>query len=286
MGMAGWNADWIDRLERECLRDGAWYAEVLAEALEQDLFPDLSPDERALMAQWPDLRRAFDYLRSSEEAIQRRGHPWLAALADEVPVGKHPRAVPDPLEPPSDPETLPALACVLAAGAHWGQNSTERAPYWLHPLRVAARLLEGIGVEACADPLTIAAALLHDCFEDGPLAIRVAAAKALPPSLLREVRLLTQWDHGGGFDMKRYADRLMKDGTAWRVKQADQLDKLHLAWLLAPEGREASLRKRKQVWATRFAKSAPKAAEASRVYIKAAECYGGEPLRWGDPVGE
>ncbi len=59
------------------------------------------------------------------------------------------------------------LACAFAARAHAGQLRKDRAtPYFTHAARVALTLRHTFGF---ADPVALAAALLHDTIEDTPV---------------------------------------------------------------------------------------------------------------------
>ncbi|HEB54518.1 MAG TPA: bifunctional (p)ppGpp synthetase/guanosine-3',5'-bis(diphosphate) 3'-pyrophosphohydrolase, partial [bacterium] len=66
--------------------------------------------------------------------------------------------------PPASPAGLLVTAAAFAARQHRDQRRKgSNTPYVNHPLSVARRLIEIGGVD---DPVTLAAAILHDTIED------------------------------------------------------------------------------------------------------------------------
>lgn len=128
---------------------------------------------------------------------------------------------------PADPagDALWQAACAFAARAHTGQLRKDRAtPYFSHAARVALTLRHTF---ACADPVALAAALLHDTIEDtttdyddldesfGPEVAAIVAA-------LTKNMILPERDREPEYDA-----RLVKaDWRARLIKLADAYDNL------------------------------------------------------------
>lgn len=107
--------------------------------------------------------------------------------------------------------------------AHEGQLDKCGRPYYLHPLRVAMRLLHCTGEERHA-------ALLHDVVEDTLVTLDDLRALRYSDEVLELVDLLSRRKPDGQ-SHRQYMDRLVESGNvkALRVKCADLYDNMSLA---------------------------------------------------------
>lgn len=116
-------------------------------------------------------------------------------------------------------------ACAFAARAHTGQLRKDKAtPYFSHAARVAMTLRH---VFECADPIALAAALLHDTIEDtttdyDDLEEHFGAEVAGIVAALTKIMILPEYTREPEYDA-----RLAKaDWRARLIKLADAYDNL------------------------------------------------------------
>ncbi len=114
-------------------------------------------------------------------------------------------------------ESIELIAERIATAAHAGQKRFGGEPYIIHPARVAGSLKrQGHSAE------TIAAAWLHDVFEDSDLSARDLLDQGIPLSVVQSVAYLTKGDQ----TYTEYLEGVEADETARIVKIADMLDNL------------------------------------------------------------
>ena len=108
----------------------------------------------------------------------------------------------------------------LMRNAHEGQIDKSGRPYYLHPLRVAMRLV-------LCSPEERHAALLHDVVEDTLLGMNDLRAAGYGEEVLELVALLTR-NKPAGESHRQYMARIVDSGNvkALRVKLADLYDNL------------------------------------------------------------
>jgi (p)ppGpp synthase/HD superfamily hydrolase len=108
----------------------------------------------------------------------------------------------------------------LMRRAHEGQIDKSGRPYYLHPLRVAMRLVHCTAAERHA-------ALLHDVVEDTPVTMRDLRDIGYSGEVLELVDLLTR-RMPEGESHNGYIERLVQSGNvrALRVKLADVYDNM------------------------------------------------------------
>jgi (p)ppGpp synthase/HD superfamily hydrolase len=135
--------------------------------------------------------------------------------------------------------------------AHEGQMDKSGRPYYLHPLRVAMRLIH-------CTPEERHAALLHDVVEDTPLTLADLRALGYSDEVLDLVDILTR-RMPAGESHREYLERVVASGNAkaLRVKLADVLDNMSPA-------RSSSLPPEHQGMKHRFSKDLQRIAEALR----------------------
>ncbi|HEV7802306.1 MAG TPA: hypothetical protein VGP15_14610, partial [Burkholderiales bacterium] len=111
-------------------------------------------------------------------------------------------------------------------------------PYYLHPLRVAMRLVY-------CTPEERHAALLHDVVEDTPVTLSNLEAMGYSDEVLALVDLLTR-RLPAGESHKEYIERIVGSGNvkALRVKLADVLDNMSPARTRALPPEHRGMRKR------------------------------------------
>ena len=104
--------------------------------------------------------------------------------------------------------------------AHDGQIDKSGRPYYLHPLRVAMRLVH-------CTPAERHAALLHDVVEDTALTLEDLRAMGYGEEVLNLVDILTR-RLPAGESHRQYLERIVASGNAQalRVKLADVLDNM------------------------------------------------------------
>ena len=104
--------------------------------------------------------------------------------------------------------------------AHEGQIDKCGRPYYLHPLRVAMRLMQ-------CTPEERHAALLHDVVEDTLVTMEHLREMGYSDEVLELVNLLTRRKPAGETH-NEYVERLVKSGNAkaLRVKLADLYDNM------------------------------------------------------------
>jgi (p)ppGpp synthase/HD superfamily hydrolase len=109
----------------------------------------------------------------------------------------------------------------LALVAHRGQVRDEGAPYIVHPVRVAASLVQEVEVYS---PELVCAALMHDVIEDSPITRMEIEAK-FGADVARVVWLLTKFEE---VSLKDYLDAIEAAAStgAPLVKLCDRLDNL------------------------------------------------------------
>lgn len=129
----------------------------------------------------------------------------------------------------------------LMRSAHEGQMDKCGRPYYLHPLRVAMRLVH-------CTPAERHAALLHDVVEDTLITLADLRARAYGEDVLELVDLLTRRKPDGETH-NQYVERIVQSRSvgALRVKLADLYDNMSpaRARLLPPEMRGIRHRFRK-----------------------------------------
>ncbi len=125
----------------------------------------------------------------------------------------------------------------LACDAHSGEKDASGHPEILHPLRVMSRLQVEDGID---DPVTLAAAALHDCVEDGYTtysnisAVLYGEDQQEIDDVVYLVELLchrkmkdhTLGPQEGEETYTQYLDRLSQDERAVRIKLADLADNI------------------------------------------------------------
>lgn len=134
-----------------------------------------------------------------------------------------PGPTPDPF-PPVDLGGSPALAEVVeyARRVHAGQQRDDGDPFIQHPLEAAA-LLHDMGHR----PAVVAAAVLHDAVEDGPVEL-AELAERFGPEVAQLVGALTEDDRIASFaDRKRaLRDQVAAAGPeAAAIYAADKVSK-------------------------------------------------------------
>ena len=104
--------------------------------------------------------------------------------------------------------------------AHEGQIDKSGRPYYLHPLRVAMRLVHCTAEERHA-------ALLHDVVEDTPLTLEDLRALGYSSEVIELVNILTR-RLPAGESHRQYLERIVasRNAKALRVKLADVLDNM------------------------------------------------------------
>ena len=104
--------------------------------------------------------------------------------------------------------------------AHEGQVDKCGRPYYLHPLRVAMRLVH-------CTPEERHAALLHDVVEDTPLTLDDLRALGYGEEVIELVDILTRRVPAGE-SHRQYLERIVASGNvkALRVKLADVIDNM------------------------------------------------------------
>jgi (p)ppGpp synthase/HD superfamily hydrolase len=122
--------------------------------------------------------------------------------------------------------------------AHEGQMDKCGRPYYLHPLRVAMRLVHGSAAERHA-------ALLHDVVEDTPVTLDDLCALGYCDEVVELVDLLSR-DKPGGESHNEYLERIVRSGNvrALRVKLADVYDNMSPARTRSLPPHERGLRHR------------------------------------------
>jgi (p)ppGpp synthase/HD superfamily hydrolase len=135
--------------------------------------------------------------------------------------------------------------------AHEGQLDKCGRPYYLHPLRVAMRLIH-------CTPEERHAALLHDVVEDTPLTLGDLRAFGYSDDVIELVDLLTR-RMPEGESHRQYLERIVssRDARALRVKLADVIDNMSPA-------RTAALPAEHRGMHHRFARDLQRIAEALR----------------------
>lgn len=133
--------------------------------------------------------------------------------------------------------------------AHEGQIDKSGRPYYLHPLRVAMRLLHCSAAERHA-------ALLHDVVEDTAVTLEDLRHMGYDEEVLALVDLLTR-RKSAGESHNQYVERLISSGNvkALRVKLADLYDNMSPA-------RTRSLPSHQRGMRHRFARDAERVLEA------------------------
>jgi len=108
----------------------------------------------------------------------------------------------------------------IMRAAHEGQIDKSGRPYWLHPLRVAMRLMQ-------CTPEERHAALLHDVVEDTRVTLENLREMGYGEEVLELVNLLTRRKPEGE-SHKQYVERIVASGNAkaLRVKLADVYDNM------------------------------------------------------------
>jgi (p)ppGpp synthase/HD superfamily hydrolase len=126
----------------------------------------------------------------------------------------------------------------LMRKAHEGQIDKSGRPYYLHPLRVAMRLMHCSAAERHA-------ALLHDVIEDTRVTLDDLRELGYSGEVLELVALLTR-DKPGGESHNAYIERIVRSGEprALRVKLADVYDNMSPARTRSLPSHERGLRHR------------------------------------------
>jgi hypothetical protein len=117
---------------------------------------------------------------------------------------------------------FPGRAAMIAAEAHLGQFDKAGAPYFFHPMHLAAAARE-------TDERT--AALLHDVVEDTPWTLEALSREGCPERVLRALDALTRRK---GESYEAFIERIAKDRLATRVKLLDLAHNSDLSRLAAP----------------------------------------------------
>ena len=135
--------------------------------------------------------------------------------------------------------------------AHEGQIDKCGRPYYLHPLRVAMRLMQ-------CTPAERHAALLHDVVEDTHVTLERLREMGYGDEVLDLVDLLTRRKPAGETH-NQYVERLTRSGNAkaLRVKLADVYDNMSPA-------RTGELPREQRGMRHRFAKDVERVLEALR----------------------
>jgi (p)ppGpp synthase/HD superfamily hydrolase len=109
----------------------------------------------------------------------------------------------------------------LALVAHRGQVRDEGAPYIIHPVRVAASLVQEVGIYS---PQLVCAALMHDVIEDSPIT-RMEIETKFGAEVGEVVWLLTKFEE---VTLADYLDAIEAAAStgAPLVKLCDRLDNL------------------------------------------------------------
>jgi (p)ppGpp synthase/HD superfamily hydrolase len=108
----------------------------------------------------------------------------------------------------------------VAETAHRGQMRDEGTPYIVHPVRVAASLVDELAIYS---PELICGALMHDVIEDSPVT-RDEIAEAFGEEIAEVVWLLTKLEE---VTLPNYLAAIEASGTgATIVKLCDRLDNL------------------------------------------------------------
>jgi (p)ppGpp synthase/HD superfamily hydrolase len=104
--------------------------------------------------------------------------------------------------------------------AHEGQIDKSGRPYYLHPLRVAMRLVH-------CTPAERHAALLHDVVEDTPLTLEDLRTMGYSDEVIGLVDILTR-RLPAGESHREYLQRIVasRNAQALRVKLADLIDNM------------------------------------------------------------
>lgn len=120
--------------------------------------------------------------------------------------------------PPPHPDLGQSIE--IMRKAHEGQLDKCGRPYYLHPLRVAMRLIH-------CTPEERHAALLHDVVEDTPLTLEDLRALGYSEEVIELVDLLTR-RMPSGESHRLYLERIVASGNvkALRVKLADVIDNM------------------------------------------------------------
>ncbi|MEW6777364.1 MAG: HD domain-containing protein [Bdellovibrionota bacterium] len=171
------------------------------------------------------------------------------------------------------PAGRPYLECVhrLAARVHAGEEEGEGIPYILHPLRVALVLWE----EArCADPVVLAAALLHDALEhDHRLTVAELKSVAGEEAAALVRQLTFEHKRSGAVPVAvsriRYLETLRRGNDPLKLlKMADRLDGLRRCVRTKDErGLRKRLAQEKYDYAPLFAGVRGFSAEALRIRL-------------------
>lgn len=116
---------------------------------------------------------------------------------------------------------LVAEAFEFACEAHAGQMRDEGTPYIVHPVRVAAALVNELEVFS---PRLVCAALLHDVIEDSPTS-RAQIAQMFGEEIAEVVWLLTKFEE---VSLAEYLSAIEAKGETGApiVKLCDRLDNL------------------------------------------------------------
>jgi GTP diphosphokinase / guanosine-3',5'-bis(diphosphate) 3'-diphosphatase len=122
--------------------------------------------------------------------------------------------------------------------AHEGQIDKSGRPYYLHPLRVAMRLV-------CLSVEERHAALLHDVVEDTPVTLEDLRYAGYSEAVLELVALLTR-DAPGGESHRQYMLRIVESrkAGALRVTLADIYDNLSAARMRYLPAHDLGLKRR------------------------------------------
>jgi (p)ppGpp synthase/HD superfamily hydrolase len=109
----------------------------------------------------------------------------------------------------------------LARLAHKGQVRDEGSPYIIHPVRVAAALIEEVGIHSTS---LVCAALMHDVIEDSPIT-RLEIETKFGAEVGQVVWLLTKFEE---VSLKDYLEAIEAAAStgAPLVKLCDRLDNL------------------------------------------------------------
>jgi (p)ppGpp synthase/HD superfamily hydrolase len=126
----------------------------------------------------------------------------------------------------------------LMRKAHEGQMDKSGRPYYLHPMRVAMRLMQCSGVERHA-------ALLHDVVEDTSVTLSDLRVLGYSEEIVELVDLLSRRKDQGETH-RQYIERIVSSGNrgALRVKLADVYDNMSPSRTRALPPHERGLRHR------------------------------------------
>lgn len=114
----------------------------------------------------------------------------------------------------AEPASLVERALAQALNAHAGQRDKAGKPYILHPLRIMAKM---------DDPISQAAALLHDVLEDSETTTADLEADGFPAEVIEAVVALTRRP---GESYVAFIERIRLNALARRIKLADIEDNL------------------------------------------------------------